>query len=256
MYDPYVITAERPEGIRETVVRADPAGDPATQPAIETSTLNVCHVSADLLYRIEDPVAWHELGAAPAEQIVSEIVSAELIHYAARRHIDFVLYQKNDVRRELHALFGLALADTGLLLEAGEGGVIVETRVPKYVEPSFAKVTSARNQGDARINAARQAEQQILRQARSQATRIRTYAQAEAGKIRQLAKAEAEGFIRILAEYEKDPIAFRRRKSLEALAEVAPTFKGRIIRFQKRGKSKIVIRLDAAKDDLGGLGGP
>ncbi len=104
-FDPYLITGE-PENrgflreVRDTLDKRAAALRGVATPSI--TTRNVMHMGIKLNFRVTDPKAWYMQTAGNPEQIVHDIVTAELIHFAAKEDIHSLL--RRDIERARHEL--------------------------------------------------------------------------------------------------------------------------------------------------------
>jgi regulator of protease activity HflC (stomatin/prohibitin superfamily) len=355
-FDPYLITGEPEDrGLSREIARAlAPAeGETAAPARADITTRNVLHMGVDLNYRIIDPVAFSMQTAGEPERLMDDLVTSELIHYAAHSEIDTLLSRDlvrvradlrdacqgtlvtanaslvdlvilvlpdeptdEQVRRvffpeqfdprdipeglrgeqrgkmplttllqllaiskplqaELRELANtqaarvlvarkslaawwqellarrqghfLVFGGMGVQVDPSGGIAINDTRVPEYVAPSFEKVTTARAEQGRILSDASRAAEQIVSNAKIAANDMLEGARAYRDRVKAIATKEAEGFELLRAEYEKSPRDFRRRKSLEAMQELAAKLGGRIFTFSRDASGrKIILRLDQA----------
>jgi membrane protease subunit HflK len=201
----------------------DPDGDDFL-----TGDLNLVTVEAIVQYRVADPARF--LFTAPSvEASLAAAGESALMRAMAERGIDAVL---TSGRSEAAEQVGRALQELADL--QGLGVSIRAVRLgrvspPAAVAPAFADADRARSDRRRAIVAAEEYRDRAEADARGQAVEIADRAAAALDRRVQVARGEAERFTRVLAEARKAPDATRRRLYLDALAELLPRFRRKVV---------------------------
>ncbi len=201
----------------------DPEGDDFL-----TGDLNLVTVEAIVQYRVSDPPRFL-FAARSVDANLAAAAESALMAAMAERGIDDVLTSgraevAEQVRRVLQEeadLHGL-----GIAIQAVRPGRVSP---PAAVAPAFADADRARSDRRRAVVGAEEYRDRARADAGGRAGEIADRASAAFDRRVQVARGEAERFTRVLAEARKDPEATRRRLYLEALAELLPRFRRKVI---------------------------
>lgn len=173
---------------------------------------------SDYLFNLRDP--------GPTLRDLSESAMREVI---GDRTVDEVLtIGRSGIEVE-------ALANLRELLELLQLGVsadqlqLMAVHPPRQVQPSFEEVNRAQQDRETLINQANGEYNRVIPKARGEAQQRISAAEGYALRRVNEAKGDVARFQELLAEYEKAPAITRRRLYLEAMGEVLPKLKSKII---------------------------
>jgi modulator of FtsH protease HflK len=201
----------------------DPSGDDFL-----TGDLNLATLEAIVQYRVADPVRFL-FGAQSVKSSLAAAAESALMRAMAERGIDDVL---TSGRAEVAERVGKALQEEvehqrlGISIRAVRLGRVVP---PAAVAPAFVDADRARSDRRRAVVGAEEYRDRAIADAQGRAIEIADGAAAELDRRVQLARGEAERFTKVLAEARKDPGATRRRLYLEALAELLPRFRRKVV---------------------------
>jgi membrane protease subunit HflK len=201
----------------------DPVGDDFL-----TGDLNLATVEAIVQYRVVDPVRFL-FGARSVEASLTAASESTLMRELAERGID-------DVLTSGRAEVAERVART-LQREADHQGLGVSIRAvrlgrlapPVAVAPAFADADRARSDRRRSVIGAEEYRDRARADAHGRAVEIADRAAAAFDRRVQAARGEAERFTRVLAQARKAPDATRQRLYLEALAELLPRFRRKVV---------------------------
>ncbi len=201
----------------------DPGGDDFL-----TGDLNLVTVEAIVQYRVSDPSRFL-FATRSVEASLTAAAESALMRAMAERGIDEVL---TSGRAEVADRVGKALQDEVDL--QGLGVSIRAVRLgrvspPSAVAPAFADADRARSDRRRAVVGAEEYRDRARADARGQAGEVADRAAAAFDRRVQVARGEAERYTKVLAEARKAPEATRRRLYLDALAELLPRFRRKVI---------------------------
>lgn len=193
-----------------------------------TGDLNLVAAEVIVQFRIRDPVAYL-LRARDIEGSLRAVSEWSTARALARRGIDELLTTgraevADDLVRAIQAQ-----AD-----ESGLGITVVAVRLgrvapPTAVAPAFADAARARSDRRQAVTRAEEYRDRSSSEARALAREIADAAAGRADLLVRPARGEADRFTRVLAEARKSPAAYRQRLYLEALAELLPRFRRKVL---------------------------
>jgi membrane protease subunit HflK len=193
-----------------------------------TGDLNLVSAQVVLQYRVRDPSAFL-FSASSLETALAFATESALTQALAGRGVDDVL---TTGRSEVAVALGRAIQEQSD--REGLGITIVAARLgrvapPAPVAPAFADAARARSDRRQLVTQAEEYRDRAGADARGQVREIADRAAARHTETTQRARGEAERFLKVQAESHKDPAATRQRLYLEALAELVPRFRHKLI---------------------------
>lgn len=201
--------------------------DPASDDFL-TGDLNLATVQAALQYRVTDPVAYL-FAARSVDAALALATESALTRALAERGVDDALTTgRAEIAGRIERAVQ-AVADReglGVSVRAVRLGRVAP---PVPVAPAFADADRARSDRRQAVTRAEEYRDRARADARGQAQEIADRAAAEHDRAVQVARGEADRFTKVLAEARKDPLATRRRLYLEALAELMPRFRRKVV---------------------------
>ena len=214
----YAVTPEQ-----EAAGQEPPAGfvmDPTVDGYLLTGDLNIIHVRARLLYRIEDPVGF-VFGFAGSTNLVRSVLDQALVETAAGFGVDDALRLNQARFREqvklraskLLALHGLGVAVEQVDFERGP-------RPPRQTQAEFDAVTDAVQKRDRAMIDARNLENQILSRAEAEAAAMVNRAQSDRAALVEEIRSETKRFETLLPSYRANPSLFVQLQLSETLSTV------------------------------------
>jgi membrane protease subunit HflK len=189
---------------------------------------NLVNVRAIVQYTISDPLAYVRQRDV-TEMLVMKTAEASLAGVLARQPIDRILTQG---RTEIASLARDRLQQALVPYELGVSVRSVELRSlepPLEVAPAFAEVVSAQRTRERTINEAHSSASETVAQAAATAQRLVNQAQGAREHKVKVAMGEAEGFEKMLAEYQQAPDLTARRIYWDAMAEIMPRLKSKLL---------------------------
>jgi membrane protease subunit HflK len=189
---------------------------------------NLVNVRAIVQYTISEPVEYVRQREA-AELLVMKAAEASLASVLARQSIDRILTQG---KTEIAALARDDLQDALLPYELGVSVRSVELgslEPPLEVAPAFAEVVAAQRTRERTINEAHSSASETVAQAASTAQQLVNQAEGEREFKVKRALGEAQRFERMLVEYKQAPDLTARRIYWEAMAEILPRLKSKLL---------------------------
>lgn len=185
-----------------------PGGDTPLRPGTDgyslTGDANLMHSRWALRYRVTDP-EWERFRVADVTAVLHRELDRAIQRVAAEYPIDRAL------RTDLES-FRAAVADrlTQQALRLGFGVQIVAVEIlsvapPRQVADAFSAVIAAEQERSEKISAARAEAARLLNEAQGQAARLRAEAAAYQRRVVSEVSADADYFLRVHAEYEKNP---------------------------------------------------
>ncbi len=203
------------------------APEPSTDDSL-TGDLNLVSAEALVQYRIRDPETYL-FRARDVEAMLGAISEWSMARAVASRGIDELL-----TTGRAEVADGLARSIQSQADQARLGISVVAVRLgrvapPSAVAPAFADAARARSDRRQAVTRAEEYRDRARSEARGQAREIADAAAGRVDRLVQPARGEADRFTRVLAEARKAPDASRRRLLLEALADLLPRFRSKVI---------------------------
>jgi membrane protease subunit HflK len=197
-----------------------------------TGDLNVAVVEWTAQYRVRDPYKFlfKVRSVQKTFRDMNETVMREVV---GDRSVNEVLTVG---RQEIAAEVEQRLQT---LCDQYENGIKVEQIVlqdvnpPDAVKPSFNEVNQAQQEREKLINQARADYNQIIPRAKGQAQQALEQAEGFATDRVNRARGDAELFIKVHAAYQRAPEVTRRRMYLEAMSEIYPKVKKKVVLDEK-----------------------
>jgi modulator of FtsH protease HflK len=193
-----------------------------------TGDLNLLRARGIVQYRVADPVAF-TLVAADVEPILARVAESSLSRALARRGVDAALRSgRAEVALDVESDLARAVSEYRLGISI-LGVSLTDARPPDEVAPDFAAAQSAQSVRDRRVNEARTYEAKTLASARALAQAKLEQARAKADRSIALAKGRTGKFLALLAEADRARPLTVRRIYLDALRELLPRIKRKLI---------------------------
>jgi membrane protease subunit HflK len=209
-------------------LQASPRSEWLEEKSMVTGDLNAALVEWVIQYRIERPDSYlfnvHDPDATLRD--ASESVMREVV---GDRTVDEVItIGRQEVEDEaLQKLRALTKSyDMGLKVDQVQ---LKNVNPPERVQASFNEVNQAQQEKESAINVANGEYNKEIPRARGRAAQAIREAEGYAKQRINQAEGEAFAFKALLAEYVKAPEVTRRRLYLEAMAEVLPKVKNKVI---------------------------
>jgi membrane protease subunit HflK len=221
----------------------DPDGDDFL-----TGDLDLVTVEAIVQYRVADPPRFL-FAARSVEASLAAAGESAVMRAMGERGIDAVL---TSGRAEVAEQVGRALQEQVDL--QGLGVSIRAVRLgrvspPAAVAPAFVDADRARSDRRRAVVAAEEYRDRAAADARGRAGEIADRAAAAFDRRVQVARGEAQRFSRVLAEARKDPDATRRRLYLDALAELLPRFRRKVVVEPRQGLDLSLFPDEASREE-------
>lgn len=193
-----------------------------------TGDRNLVNIRATVQYAIADPAEYVRQRQA-AEALVAKAGEATLASVLAGQPIDLVLTQARTeialrVRDELQA--ALDRYGLGISVRSVELGSV---EPPLEVAAAFADVVAAQRERERTINQAHSYSSQTVTQAGGAAQRLIDQARADRERKVREATGEATRFEQLLAEYRRSPALTGRRIYWEAMSEILPRLRAKLL---------------------------
>lgn len=189
---------------------------------------NLVNVRAIVQYTISDPLEYVRQRAI-AETLVMKAAEASLAGVLAGQAIDRILTQgKTEIaalaRDDLQA--ALTPYQLGVSVRSVELGSL---EPPLEVAPAFAEVVSAQRTRERTINEAHSAASETVASATAAAQRAVNQAEGQREHKVKRALGEADRFEKMLVEYQRAPELTARRIYWDAMAEIMPRLKSKLL---------------------------
>lgn len=232
-----------------------PSAQPALRPGVDGHTLtsdgNILHVRATMKYRIADPVAYTFQFHDVTNTLVNFLDNA-IYHASARFTADAALYKERTaftdaIRVRLASL--VERAGLGISLEPLD----VEVSAPLYVKDAFDDVIKAEQDRSKKISEAQGYFDETVRKAEGEASAIRSGGLVLSNSLVQAVGAEAKFFLDQLPIYDRNPLLFRERKRLEAVAQVLTNATDKFFLPQRADGRPRELRLQLNREPLSPL---
>jgi membrane protease subunit HflK len=189
---------------------------------------NLVNVRATVQYTISEPAEYVRQKHA-ADRLVATAGEGSLARILAGQAIDTLLtHGKTEVAARVQAdlqhtldRYGLGIAVRSVDL----GGL----EPPPEVAGAFADVVAAQREREQTINEARSGASGAIAQARATAQRTVDGARAESERRTREAAGEAERFERMLAEYQRSPALTASRLYWDAMSEILPRLRAKLL---------------------------
>jgi membrane protease subunit HflK len=222
----------------------DRAIGPSLAPSLAqflTGDQNLVNVEATVQYTITDPTRYLFSLAEPA-QVITRAAESATSTTLASKSIDSVLTSGKDA-------LAILIKDTlEQNLRPYELGVqirsvsLTELAPPPQVADAFTRAASARSDRERLVLEAGTYANEKLAQARSESQQRTDRARADHARAVDLARSEAERFAGLLYEYRKAPAVAAARMYLEAIAEIVPRFRSKLIIDRGQGVDLTIMR--------------
>jgi membrane protease subunit HflK len=193
-----------------------------------TADRNLVIVRATVQYSIKDPVAYL-FHAASVDDLVAGAGTAALSSVLAGQPVDQAMtLGKQELGISVRSLLQQQVDQyrLGIAVRSVDIGSV---EPPPEVAEAFDNVISALRERERMINLARGYADRTHAQAQGQVQRFRDTARATCDRSVLEADGEAERFRNLLAEYDRQPELTSRRLYLEAMAEMLPRFRAKLI---------------------------
>ncbi|MFO0959433.1 MAG: FtsH protease activity modulator HflK [Isosphaeraceae bacterium] len=193
-----------------------------------TGDRNLVTVQLQLQYRVADPAAFL-FGSAKAEQALALEAESALSQSLASRGIDDLLTTgRNEVADQIVRLVQ-SRADRDGLGVSIRAARLSRVSPPSPVAPAFADADRARSDRRQKITQADEYRDRAMADARGLQREIADKAAADRDRLVRVAQGESERFRKVLAEASKAPEATRNRLYLEAIGEILPRFRRKVV---------------------------
>lgn len=193
-----------------------------------TGDQNIIHLQATAQYRVSDPKVY-VLRSAQAVRVLRCLVEAALAKAVATSGVDYVLTEGREVVQTRVRLGAQRLADhfgLGVTLSSVN---IIDASPPLQVADAFLEAQNARSDRAAVINEAQSYRNRLLPRAEGEAQETIDRAVAYRDALIQRALGESDRFVALLAEYRKAKGVTALRLYLEAMEEILPRLKSKLI---------------------------
>jgi len=204
------------------------SGDFLGESLMLTGDLNVAVVQWIAQYRVTDPYKYlfKVRGVRDTFRDLNEAVMREVVGDRTVNEVLTVGRQaiSNEVKEKLQALCDQY--DTGIRVEQI---VLQDVNPPDKVKPSFNEVNQAQQERERLINEAETAFNQVIPKARGEALQVLEEARGYATDRTNRAQGDARAFKAMYEAYRRAPEVTRERLYLEAMADVFPRVKEKII---------------------------
>ena len=193
-----------------------------------TGDLNLIRAQAIVQYRVADPAAFLTRADA-VEPILRRMAEASLARALSAQTIDATL---KDGRTAVARNTETFLEDEARAAALGVAILSVsltDARPPSEVAADFAAAQSARSKHDRRVNEAKSYAVTSRTKADADASRTREQAHARADRAIALARSKTGRFLALLAETDKARALTVRRIYLDALREVLPRVRRKLV---------------------------
>jgi membrane protease subunit HflK len=222
------VTRVRVDEVRRLTVGLDDADAASGTGEYLTGDLNLIRAQAIVQYRVADPAAFVTRAEA-VEPILTRMAEASLARALASQTIDFTLKDGRTAAATSARAFLEQEARSARLGIAVLGVSLTDARPPAEVAADFAAAQSARSEHDRRVNEARSYAVTSRTKADAEATRQLEAAHARADRAIALARSKAGRFLTLLAETEKARALTVRRIYLDALRELLPRVRRKLV---------------------------
>jgi len=193
-----------------------------------TGDLNLMRARGVVQYAVSDPHAY-AIRAVDLGELLPRLAESSLTKTLSRRGIDDALRaDRAAVARDAQADFSKAVADLELGITV-LGLSLTDARPPAEVAPDFAAAEAAQSDRDRRTREARSYAAAILPAAEASAQSARDGAHARADRAVALAGSRSSRFLALLAEADRARPLTVRRLYIDALREVLPRVRRKVI---------------------------
>lgn len=207
-------------------VAADAVGAAPSQ--FMTGDRNLVNVRATIQFTIKDP-RLYRFQSAEADALVAAAAESALTQALAQQPVDLALTLG---KREL----GVRLAGTlQSLVDGYLLGIVIRSvdigsvEPPAEVADAFDKVISALREREQAINQAHSFASRTLAQAQGDGQRIMDEGKGHRDRVVHQAQGESQRFESLLAEYRRSPALTSTRLYLEAMAQILPKLRSKLI---------------------------
>jgi len=204
-----------------------------------TGDLNVAVVEWIVQYKIKDPykylfklrdaeMTFRYMNEAVVREVVGDNSVDEVITVGRAR----IALEAKEELQKLCDLYGIGIEVNQLVLQ--------DVNPPDQVKPSFNEVNEAQQEKERKINEAWSDYNQVIPKAKGEADQTILAAQGYSTARINNAQGDAARFRSIYREYARAPLVTRKRLYLEALNEILPKFKKKII-FDEKQKNVLPL---------------
>ena len=220
-----------------------------------TGDRNLVNLQATVQFTIADPKTFlftservEPIIAAAAEAAIARVVATEAVDAA-------LTLGKRDLGVRVDAALSEIeeIADLGVTIRSVD---VATVEPPPEVADAFNEVVSALRQREQAVNEAHSYADRARADAAGQAQTERDQAAAYGDRAVLEARGESDRFARMLAEYRLAPRLTATRLYLDALGEVLPRLKSKLIVGAADGLDVSILRGDAAPQNLDGAPAP
>ena len=204
-----------------------------------TGDLNVAVVEWIVQYKIKDPykylfklrdadMTFRYMNEAVVREVVGDNSVDEVITVGRAR----IALEAKEALQKLCDLYGIGIEVNQLVLQ--------DVNPPDQFKPSFNEVNEAQQEKERKINEAWSDYNQVIPKAKGEADQTILAAQGYSTARINNAQGDAARFRSIYREYARAPLVTRKRLYLEALNEILPKFKKKII-FDEKQKNVLPL---------------
>ncbi|HWA97984.1 MAG TPA: FtsH protease activity modulator HflK [Pirellulales bacterium] len=211
-----------------------------------TGDRNLVNLKATVQYSIAEPAAYL-FGSATVDEVIRSAAEAILTEELAGGGVDRAL---TDGKAELALRAGQqlqALADDYGLGVSIRSVDLAAVEPPGEVAASFDQVTAALRQREQTVNEAHSYQAQTRAEAEGAAQRERDQARAYRDRTVAEALGQSQRYASLLTEYRREPSLTSTRLYLEAMAEILPRLKSKLIVDSSQQLDVSILREDGAK---------
>ena len=214
---------------------------PDTLAQFLTGDQNLVNVKATVQYTIRDP-KHYLFGSADPARLIARATEASLTFTLAGKSIDNVLTTGKDALAiQIKDRLQQRLDDYGLGTQVRSVS-LSELSPPRQVADAFNRAASARSDRERLMEEAKTYASGRLSQARGEERQTTDKAQADHDRAIDMAQSDAERFEKLLCEYRKDKPLTATRLYLEAMAEIIPRFRSKLIIDSGQGVDVTIMR--------------
>ena len=205
-----------------------------------TGDLNLMRARGVVQYAVADPWAFANR-ADDLGSLLARLAESSLTRALSRRGIDAALRtDRAAVAREAESDFARAVADLDLGITV-LGLSLTDARPPSEVAPDFAAAEAAQSDHDRRLIEARAYAERTLPAANAAAQAMRDRSRAVADRSVAMAASRASRFLALLAEVDRSRSLTIRRLYLDALRELLPRVRRKLVIGEDNGTDLSII---------------
>ena len=192
-----------------------------------TADTNIIHVRATASYRVSDPSAF-TFNFADAPRFITNALNNALIRASTEFFVDGILTSNQTAFRERVEQLVRDSVDSehlGVTVEQVE----VSHSAPVFLQGKFAEVDQAMLKRDSVLKTAESYTNKTVAMALGEAdTRVKVADAARKRKV-ELMASQAEVFTNLLAQYERDPVLFKRIRQMAVLQSIYTNAQEKIV---------------------------